>query len=101
MLNEYIREYKIGSGSYGKVALYKSSVDGKHYAIKSFHKSHLRKLRVAPSETAMTDVLREVLIMKMLEHPNIVNLIEVIDDPESDDFYMGTHDYFATYMFEP
>lgn len=88
MLNEYIREYKIGSGSYGKVALYQSSVDGQHYAIKSFHKSHLRKLRVAPSETAMTDVLREVLIMKMLEHPNIVNLIEVIDDPESDDFYM-------------
>jgi hypothetical protein len=62
MLNEYIREYKIGSGSYGKVvskvlvelynifshwayfseplpyyslkALYRSSVDGKHYAIK-------------------------------------------------------------------
>lgn len=25
-----------------------------------FHKSHLLKLRVAPSETAMTDVLREV-----------------------------------------
>ncbi|CAI8602648.1 unnamed protein product [Vicia faba] len=35
----------------------------------------------------MTDVLCEVLIMIMLEHPNI-NLIEVIDDPESDDFYM-------------
>ncbi|CAJ1979314.1 unnamed protein product [Sphenostylis stenocarpa] len=88
MINEYIREYKIGSGSYGKVALYRSSLDGKHYAIKAFHKSHLLKLRVAPSETAMTDVLREVLIMKMLEHPNIVNLIEVIDDPESDHFYM-------------
>ncbi|KAG5140765.1 hypothetical protein JHK84_034533 [Glycine max] len=73
MINEYVREYKIGCGSYGKV---------------SFHKSHLQKLRVAPSETAMTDVLREVLIMKMVEHPNIVNLIEVIDDPESDDFYM-------------
>jgi len=28
--------------------------------------------------------------MKMVEHPNIVNLIEVIDDSESDDFYMGT-----------
>jgi [calcium/calmodulin-dependent protein kinase] kinase len=28
--------------------------------------------------------------MKMLQHPNIVNLIEVIDDPESDNFYMGT-----------
>jgi [calcium/calmodulin-dependent protein kinase] kinase len=36
----------------------------------------------------MSDVLREVMIMKILEHPNIVNLIEVIDDPETDHFYM-------------
>lgn len=27
--------------------------------------------------------------MKMLCHPNIVNLVEVIDDPETDNFYMG------------
>uniref|UniRef100_A0A6N2L5F6 Protein kinase domain-containing protein n=1 Tax=Salix viminalis TaxID=40686 RepID=A0A6N2L5F6_SALVM len=90
MINEYVRQYKIGAGSYGKVA---------------FHKSHLLKLRVAPSETAMNDVLRElaelhhctyqtldrilvVMIMKMLDHPNIVNLIEVIDDPNTDHFYM-------------
>ncbi|ERN15961.1 hypothetical protein AMTR_s00175p00041650 [Amborella trichopoda] len=88
MINEYVREFKIGSGSYGKVVLYQSSIDGKRYAIKAFHKSRLSKLRVAPSETAMTDVLREVLIMKMLGHPNIVNLIEVIDDPDTDYFYM-------------
>ncbi|KAF3455010.1 hypothetical protein FNV43_RR05458 [Rhamnella rubrinervis] len=88
MVNEYVRECKIGSGSYGKVVLYRSRVDGKHYAIKAFHKSHLLKLRVAPSETAMTDVLREVLIMKILDHPNIVNLVEVIDDPDTDHFYM-------------
>ncbi|KAL2899679.1 Serine/threonine-protein kinase GRIK2 [Bienertia sinuspersici] len=88
MINEYIREFKIGSGSYAKVVLYRSSIDGKHYAIKAFHKSHLLKQRVAPSETAMTDVLREVLIMKILSHPNIVNLIEVIDDVDTDHFYM-------------
>ncbi|KAG5248228.1 serine/threonine-protein kinase [Salix suchowensis] len=88
MVNEYVRQYKIGAGSYGKVVLYQSSIDGNHYAIKAFHKSHLLKLRVAPSETAMTDVLREVLIMKMLDHPNIVNLVEVIDDPNTDHFYM-------------
>ncbi|KAL8092377.1 serine/threonine-protein kinase GRIK1-like isoform X1 [Apium graveolens] len=87
-VNEYTREYKIGSGSYGKVVLYRNRVDGKHYAIKAFHKSHLLKLRVAPSETAMGDVLREVSIMKMVEHPNIVNLVEVIDDPTTDYFYM-------------
>ncbi|KAJ7964285.1 Protein kinase [Quillaja saponaria] len=88
MVNEYVHECKIGAGSYGKVVLYRSRLDGKHYAIKAFRKSHLLKLRVAPSETAMTDVFREVLIMKMLDHPNIVNLIEVIDDQESDNFYM-------------
>lgn len=88
MINEYIREFKIGSGSYAKVVLYRSSIDGKHYAIKAFHKSHLLKQRVAPSETAMTDVLREVQIMKIVSHPNIVNLIEVIDDPDTDHFYM-------------
>lgn len=27
----------------------------------------------------------------MLEHPNIVNLIEVIDDPDTDHFYMGIY----------
>ncbi|KAJ6806736.1 serine/threonine-protein kinase GRIK2-like [Iris pallida] len=88
MVNEYVREWKIGSGSYGKVVLYRSVIDGVKYAIKIFHKSYLLKLRVAPSETAMTDVLREVSIMKMLDHPNIVKLIEVIDDPHSDNFYM-------------
>ncbi|CAM8961529.1 unnamed protein product [Rhodiola kirilowii] len=88
MVNEYVREDKIGAGSYGKVVLYRSRLDGKYYAIKSFHKSHLSKVRISPSETAMTDVLREVLIMKTLRHPNIVNLVEVIDDPSSDNFYM-------------
>ncbi|XP_074294849.1 serine/threonine-protein kinase GRIK2-like [Silene latifolia] len=88
MINEYVRECKIGSGSYAKVVLYRSSIDGINYAIKAFHKSHLLKQRVAPSETAMTDVLREVLIMKIVSHPNIVNLIEVIDDPDTDHFYM-------------
>ncbi|KAF6160067.1 hypothetical protein GIB67_031910 [Kingdonia uniflora] len=55
---------------------------------KAFHKSHLLKLRVALSKTAMTDVFREVLIMKILGRPNIVNLIEVIDDLNIDLFYM-------------
>ncbi|KMZ63290.1 Serine/threonine-protein kinase GRIK1 [Zostera marina] len=87
-VNEYIRLYTIASGSYGKVVLYENSIDGKPYAIKAFYKSRLSKVRVSPSETAMTDVLREVSIMKTLQHPNIVNLIEVIDDPESDNLYL-------------
>ncbi|KAK9027444.1 hypothetical protein V6N11_067280 [Hibiscus sabdariffa] len=68
MVNEYVRRYKIDSGSYGKVVLYQNSVDGKHYAIKAFHKSHLLKLRVAPSETAMNDVLCELSFCAVLEY---------------------------------
>jgi hypothetical protein len=30
-----------------------------------------------------------VAIMKQLDHPNVVHLVEVIDDPENDRFYMG------------
>ncbi|XP_031112408.1 serine/threonine-protein kinase GRIK2 [Ipomoea triloba] len=100
MVNEYVHKYKIGSGSYGKVVLYQSSLDGKYYAIKAFHKSHLLKQRVAPSETAMSDVLREVLIMKMLSHPNIVNLFEVIDDPRTDHFYMVLEYVEGKWIFE-
>ncbi|WOK93190.1 serine/threonine-protein kinase GRIK1-like [Canna indica] len=88
MINEYVHEYTIGRGSYGKVVLYRSSIDGKRYAIKAFYKSRLCKMQVTSTETAMTDVLREVLIMKTIEHQNIINLIEVIDDPDSDNLYM-------------
>lgn len=51
----------------------------------------------------MVDVMSDafplqVLIMKMLQHPNIVNLIEVIDDPNSDHFYMGIYFLFLSLL---
>jgi len=33
----------------------------------------------------------EVAIMKKLDHPNLVKLIEVLDVPEGDCLYMGEH----------
>ncbi|CAK9201065.1 unnamed protein product [Sphagnum troendelagicum] len=100
MINEYVRESKIGTGSYGKVVLHRSKRDNRLYAIKIFHKSRLCKLRVSPTETAMMDVLREVAIMKQLDHPNIVKLVEVIDDPESDHFYMVLEYVEGGWIFE-
>ena len=32
---------------------------------------------------------REIAIMKKLDHPNVVKLVEVLDDPEDDQLYMG------------
>lgn len=43
----------------------------------------------ATSVSRILYTIIQVAIMKQLDHPNIVNLVEVIDDPESDHFYMG------------
>ncbi len=34
-------------------------------------------------------VYQEIAIMKKLDHPNVVKLVEVLDDPEQDNLYMG------------
>ena len=52
--------------------------------------------RVAPGgpekkapENPLQKVHREIAIMKKLDHPNVVKLVEVLDDPEDDNLYMG------------
>ena len=44
--------------------------------------------RKAP-ENPLQKVHREIAIMKKLDHPNVVKLVEVLDDPEDDNLYMG------------
>ena len=34
-------------------------------------------------------VYREIAILKKLDHPNIVKLAEVLDDPDQDSLYLG------------
>ena len=38
---------------------------------------------------ATVQVYREIAIMKKLDHPNVVKLVEVVDDPDEDNLYMG------------
>ena len=33
--------------------------------------------------------------MKKLDHPNVVKLVEVVDDPEEDNLYMGETLYWT------
>uniref|UniRef100_A0A3Q3AAQ3 non-specific serine/threonine protein kinase n=1 Tax=Kryptolebias marmoratus TaxID=37003 RepID=A0A3Q3AAQ3_KRYMA len=35
-------------------------------------------------------IYREVAILKKLDHPNVVKLVEVLDDPDEDGLHMGT-----------
>ena len=54
--------------------------------------------RIAPSrrasginavENPLTRVYTEVAILKKLDHPNVVKLVEVLDDPGEDNLYLG------------
>lgn len=54
--------------------------------------------RMAPSrksqgkaaiENPLNRVYREVAILKKLDHPNVVKLVEVLDDPTEDNLYLG------------
>jgi calcium/calmodulin-dependent protein kinase kinase 2 len=44
--------------------------------------------RAGEAEDALYLIREEVAIMKKLNHPNLVQLIEVLDDPEEDSLYM-------------
>lgn len=50
---------------------------------------HRREPGKATKDMNSLDLIREeIAIMKKLNHPNVVNLIEVLDDPEEDSLYM-------------
>ena len=46
------------------------------------------------SENPLQKVYREIAIMKKLDHPNVCKLVEVLDDPEDDNLYMGKNGSF-------
>eukprot|EP00127_Corallochytrium_limacisporum_P007211 Clim_evm84s243 gene=Clim_evmTU84s243 len=62
----------IGEGNFAKVKLAKHILTGEKVAIKVIDKTKLDK-------TSARKLFREVRIMKMLNHPNVVKLYEVID----------------------
>jgi len=48
----------------------------------------LTGLRAGEQNDALFLIREEIAIMKKLNHPNLVQLIEVLDDPEEDSLYM-------------
>ena len=53
--------------------------------------------------TALDDVYKEIEIMKKLDHPNIIKLYEIIDDPNSEKLYlvMPVADYGESIEWDP
>ena len=40
-------------------------------------------------KSPLDNIHREIAILKKLDHPNVVKLIEVLDDPREDELIMG------------
>ncbi len=58
------------------------------YAMKILNRKKLNRIFISKNRTALEDVEKEIAIMKKLNHPNVVNLIEVLDDPSNDKLYI-------------
>uniref|UniRef100_A0AAY4AP66 non-specific serine/threonine protein kinase n=1 Tax=Denticeps clupeoides TaxID=299321 RepID=A0AAY4AP66_9TELE len=66
----------IGKGNFAKVKLARHILTGQEVAIKIIDKTQL-------NPTSLQKLFREVRIMKLLNHPNIVKLFEVIETEKS------------------
>lgn len=87
-INQYEVINEIGRGVHGKVKLARSLETGDYVAIKIIQrfskKRRLGRVTVAPEDKTK----REIAILKKIRHPNVVGLLEVIDDPELKKIYM-------------
>lgn len=84
-------------GSYGIVKLVFNEEDETYYAMKILSKKKLMKKagifgRMAPGKkgasSPLAKVYREIALLKKLDHPNVVKLVEVLDDPDEDNLYL-------------
>ncbi|XP_004843893.1 calcium/calmodulin-dependent protein kinase kinase 2 isoform X3 [Heterocephalus glaber] len=104
-LNQYTLKDEIGKGSYGVVKLAYNENDNTYYAMKVLSKKKLIRQagfprRPPPRGTRpalggciqprgpIEQVYQEIAILKKLDHPNVVKLVEVLDDPNEDHLYM-------------
>ena len=71
----YKKEKEVGKGNYAKVWMGKEIQTGEVVAIKSIHKSIVRK-----SERGIEVVVNEINIMRVLRHPYICSLFGVYED---------------------
>jgi len=89
----HINQYKIlktlGQGSYGIVKKVLDTKNNQVYAMKSMMKSFLKKQKIGASN-AYESVKAELEVLQKLEHPNIIYLREIIDDPTKDDLHIVT-----------
>ena len=83
-INQYVVEGgELGRGASGEVKLVYSLEAQAYYAMKEVSKAtaKTKRLRTKDQQDAWENLKREIAIMKKVDHPHVVQLIEVMDDP--------------------
>ena len=87
IVNQYEIIDELGRGVHGKVKLGKDLVHGRYVAIKIVDRYSKRR-RLGKNNSHEDKIKREIAILKKARHPNIVSLLEVIDDPAKKKVYI-------------
>ncbi|KAG0167242.1 hypothetical protein DFQ28_005948 [Apophysomyces sp. BC1034] len=82
-IGEYYVGKTLGKGASGRVKLGTHKHTGEQVAIKIISKAHL-----ANNPAIEKAVRREIAIMKLIRHPNVMALVDVIDDASSPDLHL-------------
>eukprot|EP01032_Pedospumella_encystans_P009513 gene9513-11190_t len=75
VINKYVVEKELGKGSFGEVYLCKDQETGEQFAMKM-----IARPQSSWNDDSASSIKQEIAVMKRLQHVNIVNLHEVIDD---------------------
>lgn len=87
LINDYEVLGELGRGEHGKVKLGRHLPTGQKVAIKIVQRYSKRR-RLGKLGNPEDKVKKEVAILKKARHPNVVSLLEVIDDPERQKVYI-------------
>ncbi|KAF6813542.1 serine threonine-protein kinase ssp1 [Colletotrichum sojae] len=89
LINQYEVIEEIGRGMHGKVKLARNLETGENVAIKIIPRySKRRRLGKVMAMSPQEKTMREIAILKKMRHPNVVSLLEIIDDPELKKIYL-------------
>jgi len=87
IVNNYELHGEIGRGVHGKVKKARDLSSGREVAIKIVQR-YSKKKRLGKAGAPEDKVKKEVAILKKAQHPNVVRMLEVIDDPKEEKVYI-------------
>lgn len=90
MVNQYVFERQLGQGAFASVHLCRDIETKLLYAIKKMNRKTLMRKPFGKNKSAYDCVKEEIRVMERLQHPNIIWLQEIIDDPKRDHIYLVT-----------